>query len=312
MQCRDFREVADSYLSDELLVETNHDVIAHLEVCTDCRRELAALRELRSTLRAGFANSLELQISDQFAASLRAHLYTTALQQPTIFLTRGRAWLAIAACLLVAVGLGVVGVRHRIRAPSEQRVATNNSTVEGTSTPTATDSSRQGDVAINEMARFAVDDHRNCAIEFRLPQAPIALEEAGRRYDRAYTNLTETVRQQLAGLADSATLVEAHSCIFEGRRFAHLVLKQNGHIVSFLVTDLDGLETAARRTNAATNKDGQVISCSQVQGYQVSCFQTARHAIFVVSDLSEGDNLNLAHALAPAIYQHLSRAESVA
>ena len=62
MQCRDFREVADSYLSDELLVETNHDVIAHLETCADCRRELAARRELRTILRTSFAKAEELQI----------------------------------------------------------------------------------------------------------------------------------------------------------------------------------------------------------------------------------------------------------
>lgn len=311
MQCRDFREVADSYLSDELLVETNHDVIAHLEACGDCRRELTARRELRSTLRAGFANSPELQISDQFAASFRAHLYTTTLQRPTKSLTRGRAWLAIAAGLIVAFGLGVVGVRYRVRTPSDQRVATNSSTGEGTSTPIATNSNPQGDVAINKLASFAVGDHRNCAIEFRLPEAPIALEEAGRIYDRSYINLTETVREGLAGLAASATFVEAHSCIFEGRRFAHLVLKQNGHVVSLLITDPDGLETVARK-QGETKIDEQVISCSLVQGYQVSCFQTARHAIFVVSDLSEGDNLNLARALAPAIYQHLYRAESIA
>ena len=44
MQCCDLREVADSYLSDELLVETNHEVIVHLEACADCHRELSARR----------------------------------------------------------------------------------------------------------------------------------------------------------------------------------------------------------------------------------------------------------------------------
>lgn len=315
MQCRDFREVADSYLSDELLVETNHDVIGHLEVCGDCRRELAARRELGSTLRAAFANSPELQMSNQFAERCRARLYTTALRQPSISLNRGRAWLAIAACLLIAFGLGVIGLRYRSRpspSPPGQRVAVNSSTGAEPSSPTATGSSHERDVAVKELARFAVDDHRNCAIEFRLPEAPIALEEAGRRYDGAYISLAKTVREQLAGLDGPATLVEAHSCIVEGRRFAHLVLKQNAHLVSFLITVFDGQETAAPGTNAATKKDEQVISCSQVQGYQVSCFQTGRHAIFVVSDLSEGDNLNLARSLAPAIYQHLDRAESAA
>jgi hypothetical protein len=39
-----------------------------------------------------------------------------------------------------------------------------------------------------------------------------------------------------------------------------------------------------------------------VRRLQVSCFETARHAVFIVSDLPEGDNLVLARALAPSVF----------
>jgi anti-sigma factor RsiW len=81
MQCRDFRELADSYLSDELLVETNHDVIRHLETCPDCRRELAARRELRSKLRAGFENAPDLQTSEEFSDRLTSQLRDAAFSR---------------------------------------------------------------------------------------------------------------------------------------------------------------------------------------------------------------------------------------
>ncbi|NJM54427.1 MAG: hypothetical protein HC846_14250 [Blastocatellia bacterium] len=51
MNCRDFREIADSYLSDELAVETNHEVFQHLENCAKCRQELSSRREVREKLR---------------------------------------------------------------------------------------------------------------------------------------------------------------------------------------------------------------------------------------------------------------------
>src|SRR5687768_11207608 len=102
MQCPDFREVADSYLSDELLVETNHDVIAHLEACAECRRELAARRELRATLRASFMDADELRIRDQFADGLHRDLRDIATSKGTSLLSRRRALMVIAACLLVA------------------------------------------------------------------------------------------------------------------------------------------------------------------------------------------------------------------
>ena len=78
MQCRDFRGVADSFLSDELLVETNLDVIAHLETCADCRRELAARRALRTILRTAFAKADDLQMPQEFASRLQSDLRVAA------------------------------------------------------------------------------------------------------------------------------------------------------------------------------------------------------------------------------------------
>lgn len=51
MDCRDFKEMLDSYLCEELAVETNHSILRHAELCGPCRGEMAARRELRSRLR---------------------------------------------------------------------------------------------------------------------------------------------------------------------------------------------------------------------------------------------------------------------
>src|SRR5262249_56670956 len=52
MDCRNFKEMLDSFLSGELLVETNHSVLRHVELCAACRAELAARRQLRDWLRS--------------------------------------------------------------------------------------------------------------------------------------------------------------------------------------------------------------------------------------------------------------------
>src|SRR5688572_15180015 len=113
MQCRDFREVADSYLSDELLVETNHDMIAHLEACSECRRELAARREVRTTLRAAFTKAEELQIQDQFAERVRERLRDNVPTQAPSLIPRNRRWMAIAACLVLAAGLALAAWKRQ-------------------------------------------------------------------------------------------------------------------------------------------------------------------------------------------------------
>src|SRR6266446_5417002 len=130
MQCREFREIVDSYLGNELIVETNHEVISHLEHCAECRRELAALRGLRSQLREAFIKAPENQMSEEFAQRLSAQLHAHALGERNVTPLSGRhssvmwrrtSWLALAACLVLATGFGLVLVRQRMLERSSQQ-----------------------------------------------------------------------------------------------------------------------------------------------------------------------------------------------
>ena len=316
LQCDQFRQLADSYLNDELIVETNHELISHLENCAECRKELAARRELRSKLRMAFMSAPENQMRPEFANRLKEELREQAWQksmdrvdstvglrsfngQPAFF------WVAIAACLLLALGLGFLLFRQRLlMAPYPGRQETARTEPK---TKTFPQPAPEPPVK-TELARSAVGDHRDCAIHFRLSEKPIDLEVAGREYDQVYINLSKVVFDE-SNTTLGLELIEAHSCVFESRRFAHIVLRYHGRVVSFLVTDnkrvIDGTET-----NAQSQLQSQVIAGSQIDGYQVSCFQTRRHAVFVVSDMTEGENLALARALAPSVFAHITRIES--
>ena len=323
MQCREFREIADSYLGNELIVETNHEVISHLEHCAECRRELAARRELRSQLREAFLKAPENQMSEEFGQRLSARLHEQAFGRsvtplsrrgwhPSVTLRR-TSWLALAACLVLATGFGLVLVRQRMLERSSQQGRQDLAGREPTpSYPAQLNPGIPVSIVKTELARDAAGDHRDCAVHFRLAEKPIDLEVAGRKYDPVYVNLTKAVLSEQGDVPLGAEFVEAHSCVFEGRRFAHIILRYHGQLVSFLVTEMGDSKEA--KTNAAplTNQQAQVIACSQLDGYQVSCFQTARHAVFIVSDLPEGDNLALARALAPSVFAHITRVESAA
>jgi len=323
MQCREFREIADSYLSNELIVETNHDVISHLEQCAECRRELAARRELRSQLREAFIKAPENQMSEEFGQRLSARLLQEQVfgrsaaplsrrgSHPSVTLRR-TSWLALAACLVLAAGFGLVLIRQRMLEgspqPGTQEIANREPT------PSYEAELNPGipvSIVKTELARDAAGDHRDCAVHFRLAEKPIDLEVAGRKYDPVYVNLTKAVLSEQGEAPLGAEFVEAHSCVFQGRRFAHIILRYHGRLVSFLVTEI--ADSSEAKANAALASQGaQVITCSQIDGYQVSCFQTARHAVFIVSDLPEGDNLALARAVAPSVFPHITHAENPA
>src|SRR5688572_5181324 len=288
MQCRDFREVADSYLSDELLVETNHDMIAHLEACADCRRELAARRELRTTLRAAFVKAQELQIQEQFAGRLRRELRNTATTEVTSLVPRRRTWMAIAACLLVAAVLGLATwQRQRAQSGAWDRHESNVTQMKSTNdqpAPAAVDA----DLVVTKMSEFAAGDHRDCAIGHRLPDRPIDLAEAGRKYDPAFFNLTQAVMSQRDEFTEPIELVMAHACMFKGHWFGHIVVRHRGRLVSLLVTQLDNTDGIAPAKEKLPKKpDAQVIACSTAGGYQISCFRSEEHT----SELQSQSNL---------------------
>ena len=60
LDCQQVREVMDSYLSEELSVETNHGVLHHVSECRDCAAEL----KRRQRLRALLSETLDVAVND--------------------------------------------------------------------------------------------------------------------------------------------------------------------------------------------------------------------------------------------------------
>lgn len=279
MQCRDFREIADSYLSDELLVETNHEVLRHLESCADCRAEFSARRELKVRLRDAVKNSPQSQMREGFRNQLREHLRVNATQQKLFRWSKRAVVLAIAASVLLFVTAGALVLRQKLSSSNLNTSVRN--------------------LAAEALAHFAVGDHKNCALTHNLKEMPISLEEASRKFDRSYYNLDQSVLKSFENSNDKIEILGAHACVFEGKRFAHIVMRRQGRIISLLVTDKGNeKENISHSTNA--------ISCQPLDGFQISCFETARHAVFVVSDMSEEENLSIARTLLPSMMSHLS------
>jgi len=181
-------------------------------------------------------------------------------------------YVAIAASLVIVAELGFIVVRQRER--SQMAAA---------------------------MVETAAGDHRDCALEHRLEEKSIDLDEAGGRYDRAYINLVNAVMAE-GRLPAGVELVEAHSCVFKNRRFGHVILRYRDQLVSVLVTSIDP------RDHSGSTEVKDVHS----DGFQINHFETTRHAVYVVSGLSETQNRSIAEAIEPLLSRHIRDAERVA
>ena len=120
MECRDVREMADSFLAEELLTETNHEILRHLDTCPVCREDLAARRVLRAAVQRAFHNAHALDSSPEFMVRLRTTLQEAARQVPARRGIRFQAWWALAATVLLVVALGLA-YRGRASLRSELR-----------------------------------------------------------------------------------------------------------------------------------------------------------------------------------------------
>ncbi len=84
MNCQDFRELIDSYLCDELLTETNHGVLRHLERCSDCRSVTEDRRVFRARLRSTVVNCEDFKICDKFNSNLHVSLRQSVLSKQNV------------------------------------------------------------------------------------------------------------------------------------------------------------------------------------------------------------------------------------
>ena len=178
------------------------------------------------------------------------------------------------------------------------RVANLNPTNAATTANSESDIAKAVRASWQQLTSQAVGDHENCAIEYHLKEAPISLDKAAKTYGAYYKDLDKTVETAVKTdqTSSSAQLLESHMCIYEGRRFAHIVFKQNGKVVSVLVTDTDlptgSDEVMAAEYDANTNAAG---------------LHFGHYALFVVSDLSGKENVTLAKKIAPAVRLHAEK-----
>lgn len=300
MDCRDFKELLDSYLCGELAVETNHTMLGHAERCCPCRSELAARRQLRESLRRVCSRE---KMSDQAMESLRARLRSEATERMgnktgwrnwfvRFFEMRSLIPAAIVAGLLFLIG-GAWGLYVLRRGDINDR---------------RTAALSPEHIKALELSASLIDetasDHRTCAPYFINATKPAEMPNSVREYDPACVRLDKVAAEGAMGL----TLRAAHVCGHGERKFAHLVYTRDGQLISLLVTVRD---SRALKAGEVPPFDGLALDAQRFtyDHLALGAYQTARHIVFVVSELPENENTALAERLAKPVINHLRSAE---
>ncbi len=253
MNCREFDEIAGSYLSGELLVETNHELIRHLEHCADCRNALAEKRELRSRLQNVVRTSSAPDPA--FAVRLRSHIRKQAAPRRSFMLMPA---VALGSVLMaVLIGLSVtVGPRYFT---SNQSARTD---LEAAFRQTG----------LMAALHDALGTHKDCGLKFGKKPAMQVVN------DSEYAALKTE-------FSDMLELVEKHDCFFNGRKYSHMILRNGEKLISILATEAD------------SDSDSKAIVSVPMENLQIAEFQTNRQSVFVISNLPETENLQIARVI---------------
>ena len=107
----------------------------------------------------------------------------------------------------------------------------------------------------------------------------------------------EPSRTQLRG--GPLRILERHSCVFDGRRFAHIVLKYESALISLVVTPDDRLLRTL--PGASAPRDGSLVTLPAVDGLQAVAFRGPHHVAFVISSLDDEDLREVAGAMAASV-----------
>jgi hypothetical protein len=286
--CERTRRYMDSYVSSELLVETNHEVLRHLESCPSCAAELEVRTRIKSRLKTAVQSQsvpreLQARVREALRHESRASFASTR-------------W-AVAAAAMLIIGLAIW-----VALPRSTRLAL----------PDLADRRGQ-DVFIQKVSaslsavlKVGLGDHIHCSIFRKYPKNLPSVGEMAEKLGPAYQDLVPLVKSRVS---EDYRIILAHQCGYQGRRFVHLTLSNGANLVSLVITRKQPGESL-QALGVSGHPSGVPIYQAAAQNYDVAGFETDQFLAYVVSDLGAKQNLQIADILAPSVRQFLAAIRS--
>jgi len=285
--CEKTRRYLDSYISNELLVETNHEVLRHVETCASCAAELEARTRVRRRLKSAVESQA---VPPDLPVRVRERIRSQGSRSAWTF--GSTRWAAAAAMAVLVMAIGVrTWSGHRLQP------------LPGITDRPAQDAYIQRiSQTISSMLSPGLKDHVHCAIFRKYPRNPPTPDQMVETIGPQYAGLVQLVKSKVP---ERYRIVMAHQCGFKGRRYVHLTLRDGGHLVSLVIARKQPGETLAN-LQPSMRTSGIPLYQSAAERFEVAGFETDQYLAFVVSDLRDGRNLQIAQNLAPAVHGFLA------
>jgi hypothetical protein len=160
---------------------------------------------------------------------------------------------------------------------------------------------------IGTLMRVGLGDHIHCAVFRKYPKNPPKTEELVGTLGPEYSGLIPIVRSQVP---ENYHMMLAHQCRYHGRRFVHLSLMNDSHLLSLMVTRKSAGESFdGTGMLPALVQSGIPMYRADVQRFTITAFESRDFLIYFVSDLPREQSNEMMLSMAPAVQSFLKNLE---
>ena len=278
--CKRIRTHLDHYLSSELSVETNHEVMKHLEACAACSQDLETRMRVKNLLRRAVQ-------SDSAPPALRQRIEgrIRASESSFSFLSFSPRWALAAAAVAVVILGSVMAVRWRTNRLYDDAGAQAAYI-------------RAVGARLPRIQTVGLADHLHCAVFRRFPQEYPAEAVAAQQLGPQFVQLVSIVKERMPG---EYRVVMAHRCSYAGRHYVHFVLKSDSNLLSLVITEKQPGESFSRMEASSGSEVSVPVYEVAAKRFEVAGFESQGYLAFIVSDLDGKNNLQIAENLAPLL-----------
>jgi hypothetical protein len=222
--CARYRPLFDSYISNELLIETTHEILRHVEECSECTYELEQRSKARELLRRSLAG---VHAGEGLRARIQTSLRLPRVVTPIATRRPRTLFLQVAAALSFAV-LGAVLLQFLVRDPAR----------------------------LAALLDLGWNQHVHCTLGGHYPANAPSQQEMVKQLGPEYASLLPVAESQLP----EYRIRKAHLCHSGNREFAHLILEKGSKIVSVSILKKgDGDRLPAGVLTAARDR-GEIVA----------------------------------------------------
>ena len=158
---------------------------------------------------------------------------------------------------------------------------------------------------VSKVMGVGLGDHVHCAYFRKYPTTPPTVAKMQTDLGPEYAALLDAVK---ANVPEEFRVRLAHKCSYQGRKFVHLVLKNDERLMSVVVaTKKDGEALSAEHLVPALVRAGVPLYQQRAESFQIAAFENSQHLVYLISDLPGEKNMEMLQAMTGGLKEALPK-----